>query len=162
MDWEPTIYSYPVQVTNGTNGTYIILVDNSTTLNISYVVTCYGPANQVLVGRTNFTWFVFKKKDGVLAGSDYVCSVQTVEVSMVNNSKKVVSRTSVDSQSVFQTTIEGKGMRQRVELKGRFRASCQIIISCSLSLEQRLYDKFARMTTMKQKSNPSLCKDYIP
>lgn len=88
--------------------------ENITILNLTYVVTCHGPRNKTVTGRTNYTWFVFDKNDGIEPGSDYWCSVQTVEVvfnaSAVNASEKVMSRTSVDSQPVLQTTIEGKGM----------------------------------------------------
>jgi hypothetical protein len=94
---------------NGTNGTYRALSDNATTLNLTYIVTCHGPARQVVTGTTNFTWIVFDKNDGVLAGSDYSCSVQTVEVVLNTTGSAVVSRTSVDSHTVIQTTIEGKG-----------------------------------------------------
>ena len=108
VDWVPTPYTYSVELINGTNGTLQVLSDNTTTLNLTYVVTCRGPENKILTETTNRTWIVFDKNDGVLAGSDYSCSVQTVEV-VLNGSREVISRTSVESQSVLQTTIEGKG-----------------------------------------------------
>ena len=91
-----------------------MLSGNITTLNLTYIVTCHGPRNKTVTKTTNYTWLVFDKSDGIEPGSDYLCSVQTVEVvfnaNAVNASGKVISRTSVDSQSVLQTTIEGKGM----------------------------------------------------
>ncbi len=109
VDWEPTAYTYSVEFTNGTNGTLqVVSSNNVTTLNLTYIVTCRGPANQAVTGITNYTWIVFDKSDGILPGRDYSCSVQTVEV-VLNTSAVVVSRTSVDSQPVLQTTIEEKG-----------------------------------------------------
>ena len=109
VDWKPTVYTYPIKFINGTNGTLQVFSDNATTLlNLTYIVTCRGPANQIVTERTNHTWVVFDKNDGILAGSEYSCSVQTVEVAL-NASADVVSRTSVDSQVVSLTTIEGKG-----------------------------------------------------
>ncbi|XP_028399982.1 uncharacterized protein LOC114523303 [Dendronephthya gigantea] len=106
VDWVPTAYTYAVEFFNGTNGTLQVLSDNTTTLNLTYVVTCRGPENKILKQITNRTWVVFNKIDGILAGSDYSCFVQTVEV-VLNGSREVISRTSVDSHSVLQTTIEG-------------------------------------------------------
>ena len=93
---------------NGTNGTYRAVPDNATALNLTYIVTCHGPNNQNVAGQTNYTGIVFDKSDGILPGRDYSCSAQTVEV-ILNTSLVVVSRTSVDSQKVIQTTIEEKG-----------------------------------------------------
>lgn len=111
VDWEPTVYTYPVEFFNYTNGTFGVLSDNTTPLNLTYIVTCHDPTNQVVEGTTNYTWIVFDKSHGILPGRDYRCSVQTVEV-VLNASVHVVSRTSVDSQMVLQTTIEEKGIGQ--------------------------------------------------
>ena len=88
--------------------------DNFVTLNTTYLVTCHGPDNQIVQGGTNLTSLVFTKSDGILAGSDYTCVVQTVEVTVVNGTSEVISRTSVDSQPVLQTTIEGKGLKAEI------------------------------------------------
>ena len=109
VDWTPTNYTYPVEFMNGTNGTLQVLdYENATALNLTYIVTCHGPANQIVAETTNYTWVVFDQNDGIVPGSDYLCSVRTVEV-VLNASAQVISRTSVDSRSVLLTTIEGKG-----------------------------------------------------
>ena len=114
------MYTYPVEFFNYTNGTFGVLSDNTTPLNLTYIVTCHDPTNQVVEGTTNYTWIVFDKSHGILPGRDYRCSVQTVEV-VLNASVHVVSRTSVDSQMILQTTIEEKG-RAGLDILGRRKA----------------------------------------